>query len=301
VPRDVPIVRIPEKLPDDIAEIIDMAKSFKDGFPSRYRMIVWPERKGEVKIVHRDGAAVRKEGRGKSDWVDWRGVKIRHDHYFNLDERYPAYHLPLPATWEQVLAWTQTQTPVQFYMSDGERSFTKYGPFPPPIHGVGETWLRVLPVRGRLLFPEWSDPSDQYWPFVDLAGPFALVADDGRAAAGRVVIRREAGNSRHDFYLDPKRDYICTRWIWWEKRSGQWAKDREYELSHFRQLPAGHWYARRRRLQCYENPERGTGSSESILNVDIRILGEGDFPPDVFNGAKILDAARQEGIRIETD
>ena len=94
--------------------------------------------------------------------------------------------------------------------------------------------------------------------------------------------------------------WICLNEVWWEKVAGQWAKEREYQLFDLKQLPQGQWYATRQNLRTYDNPERKTHGHEITRNLDLRLLEEKDFPPDLFNGDKLLEKAKREGVLIET-
>jgi hypothetical protein len=60
-------------------------------------------------------------------------------------------------------------------------------------------------------------------------------------------------------------------------------------------LPEGQWYATKQILVTYPDPERGTAQGGANWNIDVQVLEESDFPPDAFNGRKLL-----EGAKIET-
>jgi hypothetical protein len=108
-----------------------------------------------------------------------------------------------------------------------------------------------------------------------------------------IGLRISSGDVRRDFYIDPEHDYIFTRWIWWKLRSGNWEKEREYENSDFTQLPEGQWYAKRRVLITYPDPERGTSKGGANWNIDVKLLEENEFPPDTFNGEKLLEGVKK--------
>ena len=94
--------------------------------------------------------------------------------------------------------------------------------------------------------------------------------------ASYVGLRSERGDQRHDYYLDPEHDYICLRWIWWNRRAGQWEKKGDYKKSAFKRLPEGQWYA----------SKRGDNS-----HLRVTVLQEDELPPDIFNGEKLLEGA----------
>jgi hypothetical protein len=44
----------------------------------------------------------------------------------------------------------------------------------------------------------------------------------------------------------------------------------------------------------YPNPERGTVKNGANWNIDVQLLPGADFPPDTFNGDKLLEGAKVE-------
>jgi hypothetical protein len=304
-PQGLPIVTEGMKPPADVAIVIAAAGQALDRFPTRYRLLIWgKDRWDSFELVYRDGAPINKPDRANADW---RGVRIRQNHYFNLEkDQSPANHLPLPATANQVLAWTQTQVPVGTYMSDGKRTFSKDGPFPAAFHhpgsNLGPTRLQVTSARFRPLFPSGRWPTEYQWPIVGHSGPFVLLKADSdpENVPSTIAIRWDGGERRGDFYLDPAHDYLCVKWVWWEKVSGTWAKEREYRLLDLKQFPQGPWYATKKNLKTYGNPERKTVGHETTTNLDLRLLEENQFPPDTFNGDKLLEESKRQGAVIET-
>jgi hypothetical protein len=295
--RDLPIVQGNPQKSKDVSKAIDLAVQARDRFPACYQLIIWPNDNSEIDVIYRDGAPVYKQGH-----LDWSGVRVRQDHYFNLEEKYPQYHFSMPATAEQVLAWTRTQTPVQIYMSDGKRYFDKYGPFPTSFYNESNnprTRLSVKMQYGEPLGP--NTPIQDHWPLTNLSGGSFVFLDEGeKTMPDTIAIRNEYGNTRHDYYLDTARDYICINWVWWEKRSDKWAKDREEMLLDLKQLPKGQWYAIKKHLKTYGSPLRKTVGYEKTWNLDVKILQENEFPADTFNGDKMLEDAKREGAVIET-
>jgi hypothetical protein len=121
-----------------------------------------------------------------------------------------------------------------------------------------------------------------------------LIEDAPEELSGYIGMRINVGDIRRDLYIDPDHDYICVRWIWWKQRSGVWEKEREYESTDLVQLPEGQWYAGKRVLITYPDPERGTGRGGADWNVDFKVLEENEYPPDAFNGQKLLEGAKVE-------
>ena len=278
VARDLPISKSYDKVPGLVVqEVLAGAKAALERFPSRYRVVVWDNtRESEIDVIWRDGK------------------KLRSDRYFNLpSDHNPAYHLKLPAGVQDVLKWTQTQPPVSTCMLDGTREYTRG--YTHPAVGNSRDEARVTPLRGRDLLPSSSKPIEEQWPYAnyDPAG-FKVIDDAPEELKGYIGLRAGGADRRQEFFLDPQHDFICVRWIWWKLRSGQWEKEREYEVPGLAQLPQGQWYATQRTLVTYADPERGTVRGGADWNIDVQLLEEADFPPDMFNGDKLVEGAKLE-------
>ncbi len=72
------------------------------------------------------------------------------------------------------------------------------------------------------------------------------------------------------------------------------------EVLEIDQLPSGHWYASKHRLTTYDDPESVTTGYSVTWNVDVRVLDEGSFPADFFDGRNLLEQAKEAGADIET-
>jgi hypothetical protein len=279
VPRDLPVVKDYDKVPTpSVEKIMAAAKVAMKRFPSRYRVVVWDNtRESEIDAIWRDGG------------------KIRSDRYFNLPmDMHPQHHLGLPAKAQDVLKWTQTQPPISTYMFDGEKTYTRH--YVHPVYPDSRNEARVLRPQGGDGLPLSSKPIEEQWPYAnnDPAG-FEMISNAPEELSRYIGLRVNSADIRRELYVDPEHDFICVRWIWWKLRSGQWEKEREYEYSNFVRLPEGQWYAGKRVLVTYPDPERGTVQGGANWNIDVQVLAEGDFPPDAFNGQKLL-----EGAKIET-
>lgn len=278
VPRDLPVVKSYDKVPaPSIARLFEAGKAALGRFPARYRAVVWDnDRTSEVEVIWRDGE------------------RIRHNHYFNLRaDRYPQYHLNLPATAQDALTWAQTQPPMSTYMLDGEREYTRH--YVHPVFPDSRDEARVTRSTGRDLLPATSKPMEEQWPYVNCdPASFEVIGDAPEELSGYIGLRANSGDIRREFYIDPEHDSICARWIWWKQRSGQWEKERQYEYSGFTRLPEGQWYATKRILVTYPDPEQGTVRGGANWSIDVQVLEEGDFPPDAFNGEKLLEGAKRE-------
>jgi hypothetical protein len=222
-------------------------------------------------------------------------VKIRSDLYFNLPlDMHPQHHLALPANAQDVLKWTQTQPPISTYMSDGEKTYTRH--YVHPVYPDSRNEARVLRLQGRDGLPLSSKPLEEQWPYVNYSpASFGVIDDAPEELRGYIGLRTGGPDRRQEFYLDPQHDFICVRWIRWKQRSGPWEKESEDECSGFTRLPQGQWYVTKRILVTYPDPQRGTSQGGANWSLDVQLLEETDFPPDTFNGDKLL-----EGAKIET-
>lgn len=290
VPRGLPIIPDGRKVENlTVAQILESAMEVRDRFPHSFRLIQWEDPLSETDVIYWNGVPVRKEG-----YEDWSGVKLRQERYF-----YPGYDGPdsqskLPLTAEHILDWTQNQIPVQIDVSDGVKQYSKTGPFPERFVEQEEPCVRVLDVNGRLGFNSSNFPREYLWPFI--GQNLALVEESSQKSDGKLLLRSDAGDTRRDFHVDLGRDFICETWIWWKKKGNEWVKEREYKLSDFIQFPDGQWYAAKRFLTTFAEPDKGLSKGGANWNVDIKVLAEGEFPPDIFNGKVLLESVK----KIET-
>jgi len=276
VARDLPVAKDYDKVPvPSIEQVLEAAQAAWQRFPARYRAVVWDnDRNSEIEVIWRDGP------------------RIHHNHYFNL----PAgqYHLSLPATAPEALNWAKTQPPVSTYVFDGARTYSRHYAHPDVSNSRDEA--RVLPATDGDLLPVDSKPMEEQWFYSRLGSArFERIEDAPEELSKYIGLRTNSADIRREYYIDPEHDYVCVRNIWWKLRAGQWEKEREYEWSDFVRLPEGQWYAARQVLVTYPDPERGTVRGGAHWNIHVELLEEADFPPDTFNGQKLL-----EGAKIET-
>jgi hypothetical protein len=278
VPRDLPIAKGYDKVPaPSVEKIRAAAQAALERFPSRYRVVVWDNtRESEIDVIWRNGG------------------KLRMDHYFNLrSDRHPQYHLVLPAQAQDVLQWTQTQPPITTYLSDGEKTYTR--DYVHPVYPDSRNEVRVLRLRGRDLFPSASKPIEEQWPYANYSPAGLAVIDDApEELRGYIGLRIGGPDTRQDFYIDPQHDSICVRRIRWKPKSGDWVKDWEEQKGDLVQLPQGPWYAAQRVQITYLAPDGSMVTRETVWNIDVTVLREDEFPPDTFNGDKLLEGAKVE-------
>lgn len=298
VPAGLPIIEVSDKpTTTDAQVIINAGRAAMERFPKRYRAIRCPST-SDFAMIH----------------VYWRdGYRFRLDNCANIPSDTPGYkergfdryHIELPATAEQILAWVRRQDGVQadLYISVGSqtgesKAYSRRNPHPCFTANVpSEPEARVMTLGPRAALrmlpnsPQW--PHTQPWPYVDTAGPWKVVEQSEDVPPGYVCLRYESAGDRRDCIIDPAHDYICVNYIWWKQKDGQWIKDRQDQLLDLQRLATGQWYARRWKIVGWtlETPPK---QYETVHQDDIQVLEEGDFPPDLFNGEKLLEGARVE-------
>lgn len=278
VPEDLPIAKDYDKVANpSIEEILEAAKQHYEDFPKRCRAVIWQnDRESEIEVVWRDGE------------------KIHFNHYFNMrGQKYIQYHLDLPTTVEDILVWAKTQPPISIYIHDEKRNYRRshhpaFEDLRTPKTRVTRGWRRGLPEKAHFI--------EEHWEYMDRDPKrFKFIDDAPESLSKYIGIKTESGDIRRDHYIDSEHDYIRVQNIWWKLRGDQWEKEREYTTTEMAQLPDGQWYVTKRKLTIYPDPERGTSGSESNYIIDIKLLEANEFPPDTFNGEKLL-----EGAEIET-
>jgi hypothetical protein len=282
VPRGLPVVKTERKyLPEDVQALLEKAKAARDRFPTNYRAVIW-NNDSEAEAI---------------DVIYRNGLKFRWDRYRNHDSKYPAYHLPLPASVDEVLHWCPKQTSMQAIVFDGERQFLRHNPYPEDVPAVRyEATVSVIRHRPQEYFRMQSHTPDAFqWPFLDRGGPAEIIVHPEEDPTGCIALRfGGAGDYRQDCYVDPQRDYLCVKWVYWRKQDGAWRKDWEDWLLDLRRLPDGRWYATRRMRIQYGDPEKGFGLQTNYSHIDVKVLKDDEFPPGTFDGEKLLEGAKVE-------
>lgn len=316
VPRDAPIIRRtaePGQPNANISRLLEAARKAKDLFPGRFRVVIWkadmsvpgiPKDKlfnsSEIDVIYWDGKPTRRPGLTP----DFTGVKIRRERYFSLDpsidSKNTPHHLPMPTTVEKVMAWTDKQVPVSLSVAGPKLTIFKNGPYPPTVKVERSPQVRVRHAGGGFYLARSDLPNQYQWPTVERNETFVQISNRIKTIPDAIGLRWEAGNSRQDYYLDPKHDHICVKQIRWEKRSDKWEKSREYELTDLVRLPGGQWYATKRYLRDYPSPKMDTMGQIVTFRVDVRTIKEEDFPNDTFSATQLLESARHAGATIET-
>jgi hypothetical protein len=294
VPPNLPVVEADQPTPQDVQQIIEAGTAAKERFPTRYRVIRYDP----------------KSQFGSNIILFWRdGDRFRLDNYMNLSSsknddkqrEYAKYHLDLPATAEQILAWTASQEDVHdIYIDANGKSYSRRNPHPAISNTPKQPEARVTdsivihsPQREVMLVnsPNW--PHNQPWPYVGTRGGWQILPQSEDLPPGCVGLRYEAGDIRRDCIIDPAHDYICVNYIGWKQKDGQWIKDRQDQLLDLQQLPTGQWYPMQWKivsLTLGNHPKK----YEEVHQDIIHLLEDSDLPADLFNGEKLLQGAQVE-------
>ncbi|MEE9131898.1 MAG: hypothetical protein V3T84_17945 [Phycisphaerales bacterium] len=302
-PKELIVVRPDTREPEkEVAGLLNTIRAAERRFLANYRVIVWQnERAGGIDVLHFSGLPKLKRRENGSNWLDFRGVKIRQDHFFNLGSEHPQYHLPLPTTAAMAHVWSLIQTPVDLDLSDGERTYSQHGPMPPMYRDADKVSVIVHRVLDGPLFPKMNWPTEYQWPTAHrvFGSPLEILEATPSDLPGTIGLRTTYGNQRYDFFVDPRRDHICLRQIQWERRDNDWFKQRETTLDGLVQLPSGHWVATKRQIYTGGSPDGNIRPNRSTWLIHIEELDPERIPPDTFDGELLLKKARELGATIE--
>ncbi|QDU01699.1 hypothetical protein V6x_13810 [Gimesia chilikensis] len=278
VPRDTPVdIKVNTAPAQPVLKAINRAH---DGFLKNYRAIIWTESGGSDKPF--DGLD-----------VIWReGQKLRQDHHlpaFELQENNaPPLPQPDPAA---LLAWaTQTEASVKQLMDSQReyvwRSAAVAQDSEPHVHVIAHD---RFPLLDQNVWPERIQ-----WPTRYYGDNFRLLDANVNTPDGCIGLRSGGvGNSRSDYYVDPKNDYVCVKQIQWTKRGTEWSKNREYTLSDLHRV-AGRVVAGSQQFYGFPDPAKGLSGSKSTLFIDVVPLNATDYPPGIYDPATITTDAKVE-------
>ncbi len=299
-----------EEFAAELERLLAHARNSVDRFPSRFRAVKWPAEKftpfggGEVHVLYWSGQPARQTMGGKS-FLDWTNVQIRQTRYFVSDEVSLAHELNPPVDLPRILEWTALQEPVDIGLSDGRRTYCQNGQLHQSRQQAPPT-MQVFRIRGDehsfIPFNTACWPMDMYWPYLSTFGPGShheVINSPEKSeenVPGTILLRyTNKANQRADYYISPIHDYICVKQTWWKLEGNGVRKLTESTLADFRQLPNGRWWAARQTKLDFANP--GITDRQSYL-IDIITLEPNQFPPAVFDGAKLLEEAKRANARI---
>ena len=159
-------------------------------------------------------------------------------------------------------------------------------------------------------FDELPHLVEDHWPVIGWnRREFAATAPRPDTPPGCLVIRTEREDLHNEFTVDPARDYIAIRQVEWDRWQGDKWERTERRAVRWKRLPGGSWYVaaweqRRQvglpRADIDAKPDSKEDDLE-IHRLDVTPLEPGQFPRDIFDGARFLEAAKKAGAVIETD
>ena len=127
-----------------------------------------------------------------------------------------------------------------------------------------------------------------------------MLADSTDAPPGTIGLRWVYDNSREDFYVAPDRDHICLKRISWRLDEDQWRVTWSFTLDDLVQLPGGQWVATKRSGFSAGDSQANQPDRTSVTHINVTVLAEDEFPPDVFDGQKLIEEAKEQGKEIVT-
>jgi hypothetical protein len=166
--------------------------------------------------------------------------------------------------------------------------------------------LQVLTASSSHSVHEIDDQWEYaHWNWTELA----TGQSEEIAPAGQILVHAERRELKKDWFVDPGRDYTVARHVQYRLIGDRWEK-RETRAVHWERLPEGPWYVSvwetRSRVKATGNPADGNLPQPEEEQVDrkrivITPLEPEDFPADLFDGDKFLEAARASGAQIRVD
>ena len=126
---------------------------------------------------------------------------------------------------------------------------------------------------------------------------------------GCLVIRTDRDDLHNEFTVRPRAGLHRHRQVEWDRWQGDRWERTETRAVRWKRLPDGSWYVaaweqRRQvglpRADIDAKPDSKEDDLE-IHRLDVTPLEPGQFPRDIFDAARFLEAAKKAGAVIETD
>ncbi len=260
--------------------IVDAAKQVLRQFPDKMCIV----RKSDyiISISYRCGQKFRSESYGQKD-----------------PEQNSLLVLKPPESNEQIRQWALNNlTLFNLCIFDGEYEYSydtveglktssKEAGARLSVEYCGKDWIDVLiPLRNQ-------------WPYESNVGPFAVLEAEPGTPPGCVLLRFEGMGLRRDWYVDPKRDYICVKQLQFrkDKETDQLTmeKYREVERTDLTRLPSGQWYARTVKSQGKLEAEYDV---KLLTDFEIEQLTGKDDSEGFFDGERLLKNAIDNKVNV---
>ena len=206
---------------------------------------------------------------------------------------------------DRLVAWLPLDQAVNMHLHDGKRAFdlTRFVTEPGKPRRVQVHVYR----DGSASLP--AEPLKMIWPFAfDNRRNLTLVPPEPGTPPGWVAIRVDYGQIRYLYYADPAHDFAVTRKVEWSDL-GAMKFRKESKAVRWERSPGGTWYVSAWEVLHHLDQFDAQGKlkaeqqadSTSIQRVAITPMDPEKFPPGIFDGEKLLEAARKEGATIKVD
>ncbi len=206
---------------------------------------------------------------------------------------------------DRIAAWFPFDKSTNIRLQDGERVFILTRRF----DGAGKpprTGVHVLSGA----FDSLPNLMDELWPVANSnLSEVSAVGPRPDTPPGCLVIRTERDDLRNEFTIDPAREFITVRQLEWWKDQGKWSRI-DTRAVRYKQLPGGSWYVtaweQRQRMGLAEaelvgKPADKDDGDLDTRRIEITPLEPDQFPKNIFDGNKLIEAAKKAGAVIEAD
>jgi len=242
----------------------------------------------------------------KSDYtisINYRcGNKFRSETYGQTDpEQNSLFVIKPPESNEQIHQWASNNlTLFDLCIFDGEYEYS-YDTGEDLRNSSEETGAK-LSVEYRGGEEDWIDvliPLRNQWPYESSVGPFKVLEGEPETPPGCVLLRYEGLGLRRDWYVDPKRDYICVKQLQFHKDQKTdlliMEEYREAERTDLTRLPSGQWYARTVKRQGKQAVEYNV---KLLTDFELEQLTGKDDSEGFFDGEKLLKNAMDNKVNV---
>jgi len=272
-PQGLKVVRYWGIIEPAAQAIIDAARQARRQFPDTMRIV--RKSKIHLDIYYRIDNKLRHETYGKIDDKDNRPLPI----------------VP-PETYEYIREWAMNNLTLhRLCIYDGEYEYVLLDKAP---------WKSGEKLNVEYRNNDWIDAvisTSRQWPYISNVGPMEVLEDEPGTPPGCVLLRYEGLGLQRDWYVDPKRDYICVKQIQFRKdqETDQLIKSSEVERTDLTRLSSGQWYARTIKSQ-----------GETAAEFDVKLLPDSeiehltskDNSAGFFDGKKLLKNAMDDGVNV---
>ena len=252
--------------------IVDAARLARQQLPDKMRIVI--KSKCRLDIYYRSDNKLRYEAYGKIDEKNNRLLPIGP-----------------PETYEHIREWAMDNLALcNLRIYDGKYEYDlDKAPWKP------EAKLRVE-YRDNDWINAFVGISGQ-WPYINNVGPMEVLENEPGTPPGCVLLRYEGLGLRRDWYVDPKRDYICVKRVEFRKDRGtdQLTKSSEVERADLTRLSSGQWYGRTIKSQGETVAEYDV---KLLTDVELENLTGKDDSEGFFDGEKLLKNAMDNGKNV---